>query len=509
MAVAAEVVVVRHHVGAVDAGPARRGGGSPRRGRPARRSGDPGCPASPSSRSRGSRGSPTSVTPRARHRRLELGGPDLGEPAVVLRRVELRHDDLAELAAGAGDEDDAVAGGDGLRHHAARSRSSRRRDGRGRSSGCGGPRESGTQSWADRTPTIGLVGHDRPRWGIMAATGGAARDCRQRPGEENDVDRAGPSRRIPRRRVATPGGRCVAFLALLAGLAPAPGARRRHPGPGRATRPASASPVAIANAGDGTGRLFVVEQAGRIRIITEGRHPPLDAVPRHPLARLVLRRARAAGHGVPPVLPHERPVLRLLHGQRRGPRRRRVPATQLEREPRLHHGAPDHPHPALRATPTTTAASSRSGPTGTSTSARATAAAAATRSRTASGARRSWARSCGSPRTSRRRARPTGFRRRTRGRRAPRSATRSGPTGCATRGASASTAGPATCGSPTSARTTYEEVNRSRRSAGGGRGANFGWDQYEAFRCHEGPCSSSGKTFPLAVLRPRRRTAAR
>ncbi len=45
---------------------------------------------------------------------------------------------------------------------------------------------------------------------------------------------------------------------------------------------------------------------------------------------------------------------------------------------------------------------------------------------------------------------------------------------------------------------TYEEVNRSLRSTGGGRGANFGWDQYEAFKCHEGPCSSSGKTFPMA-----------
>jgi len=45
---------------------------------------------------------------------------------------------------------------------------------------------------------------------------------------------------------------------------------------------------------------------------------------------------------------------------------------------------------------------------------------------------------------------------------------------------------------------TYEEVNRSPRSAGGGRGANYGWDQYEAFSCFEGPCTSTGKTFPLA-----------
>jgi len=45
----------------------------------------------------------------------------------------------------------------------------------------------------------------------------------------------------------------------------------------------------------------------------------------------------------------------------------------------------------------------------------------------------------------------------------------------------------------------YEEVNRALRSAGGGRGANFGWDQYEGRVCFEGPCSTSGKTFPLAV----------
>jgi glucose/arabinose dehydrogenase len=45
----------------------------------------------------------------------------------------------------------------------------------------------------------------------------------------------------------------------------------------------------------------------------------------------------------------------------------------------------------------------------------------------------------------------------------------------------------------------YEEVNRALHSAGGGRGANYGWDQYEAYTCYEGPCSSTGKTFPLAA----------
>ncbi len=53
------------------------------------------------------------------HRPLELDRPDLAEPAMVLGRVHVRDDDLAHLAAGAGDEDDAMPGGDGLGHRAA------------------------------------------------------------------------------------------------------------------------------------------------------------------------------------------------------------------------------------------------------------------------------------------------------------------------------------------------------------------------------------------------------
>ena len=53
------------------------------------------------------------------HRGLELAGPDLAEPPMVVGRVHLLHDDLAHLAAGAGDDDDAVAGLDGLGHRAA------------------------------------------------------------------------------------------------------------------------------------------------------------------------------------------------------------------------------------------------------------------------------------------------------------------------------------------------------------------------------------------------------
>jgi len=47
----------------------------------------------------------------------------------------------------------------------------------------------------------------------------------------------------------------------------------------------------------------------------------------------------------------------------------------------------------------------------------------------------------------------------------------------------------------------YEEVNRSLRSAGGGRGANYGWDVMEGRACFEPAtgCSTTGKTMPLAV----------
>ena len=53
------------------------------------------------------------------HRPLQLDGPDLAKAAVVVGRVHVGDDDLAHLAARAGDEDDALCRGDGLGHRPA------------------------------------------------------------------------------------------------------------------------------------------------------------------------------------------------------------------------------------------------------------------------------------------------------------------------------------------------------------------------------------------------------
>ena len=53
------------------------------------------------------------------HRGLELPGPDLAQPAVVVRRVHLGHNDLAHLAARARDEDHPAAVANSFGHHAA------------------------------------------------------------------------------------------------------------------------------------------------------------------------------------------------------------------------------------------------------------------------------------------------------------------------------------------------------------------------------------------------------
>ena len=72
------------------------------------------------------------------------------------------------------------------------------------------------------------------------------------------------------------------------------------------------APLDVANAGDGSGRLFVVEQAGRIRIVKDGAilDPPFLDISRSDHER---RRARPARPGVPPGLPRRPALLRRLH----------------------------------------------------------------------------------------------------------------------------------------------------------------------------------------------------
>ena len=84
------------------------------------------------------------------------------------------------------------------------------------------------------------------------------------------------------------------------------------------------SPTLVTNAGDGSNRLFVVEQRGRIMII-DGSTRDRDAVPRHPLADQLLRGARPARPGIRPGVRDQPPLLRRLHGQeRRHDHRRRT-----------------------------------------------------------------------------------------------------------------------------------------------------------------------------------------
>ena len=47
---------------------------------------------------------------------------------------------------------------------------------------------------------------------------------------------------------------------------------------------------------------------------------------------------------------------------------------------------------------------------------------------------------------------------------------------------------------------SWEEIDRSTKASGGGRGLNYGWDVMEGFHCFEPMtnCSKAGKTLPLA-----------
>ena len=74
---------------------------------------------------------------------------------------------------------------------------------------------------------------------------------------------------------------------------------------------------------------------------------------------------------------------------------------------------------------------------------------------------------------------------------------RSGRSVSATRGASASIARPAICGSPMSGRTSWEEVDVAWAADGSGRGMNFGWSAWEGNHRFNEDQSPDGATPPI------------
>ena len=240
-------------------------------------------------------------------------------------------------------------------------------------------------------------------------------------------------------------------------------ARARCRSPSGRSSPASATPSASTAApGDPPPVRRPAERADPDR---EGRAPAAAALPRRVRADL----ARAAS-GACSASPSTRTTPATGASTSTTPTARATPGSSSTGVAATGPGRP-RPAPgvllaiAAALSRTTTAARWPSAPTATSTSAWATAAAAATRERNGQNARLAARQAAAHRRRRPRRQPPYGIpadnpfaaRRRAR----PRSA----PTGCATRGASRSTARPATSGSATSARTTYEEIDFRRARA--------------------------------------------
>ena len=265
------------------------------------------------------------------------------------------------------------------------------------------------------------------------------------------------------------------------------------------------APVHVTNAHDGSGRLFVVEQPGTSAFSRTARISPLPFSTSPPSPPTTAASgACSRSPSIPTTL--ERHLLRLLHRQiepRLQPDGLAVPRLGRPRRGRPGLGAdraPVVPHP------TNTNHNGGQlifGPaTATSTSAPATAAAAAIRPTTPRTSTCCSARSCASTSTEpapclAARARPC----RTRSRRAIPSSGVTGcdeiwASGCATRGASASTARPATCSSATSARTLCEEIDFQPAASTGGE--NYGWRKMEGFHCYNPPpCDDGTLTLPI------------
>ena len=244
------------------------------------------------------------------------------------------------------------------------------------------------------------------------------------------------------------------------------------------------SPLWVDAAGDGSGRLFVAEQGGVIRIVEDG------AAPRAPFLDITDRVTAGGERGLlgrrVPARLRDRTdqssssTTRTATGDTTIARVPRSPAATRSRRPR-HRAASCSPSPSR--TPTTTAAGSAS----TRRDAPHRPGRRRRRRRPREprlGPRRAAGQDPADrrpepPAASRTRSRPT-----TRSSDRPAPARRSSTTACATRSATASTPRPATCGSATSARARGRR-STSRRPAR--RGLDFGWRRWEGRHCFDPP----------------------
>ena len=248
----------------------------------------------------------------------------------------------------------------------------------------------------------------------------------------------------------------------------APGQGRRLPGPGLPHLAARRQAAALHRRAGGRDRRRPRRQA------------PGPAVPRHPLEGHGRRRAGPALDGLRARLRAVGAVLRLLHREERHggdlgvPPRRRRPRRPQQRPARAAHGRP-RAQPQRRPDDLRLRQADVRRHRRWRRRQRPARHRAATRSRSA----RCWARSCASTRSSRAARRTRSLpRTRSPGARAP--AARSTPTGCATRGASPSTAPPTTSSIGDVGQDEVEEIDFVKK--GGGRGANFGWRPWEGRR---------------------------
>ena len=224
------------------------------------------------------------------------------------------------------------------------------------------------------------------------------------------------------------------------------------------------SPLGVTSARDGSGRLFVIEQTGAVRIVEDG---SLRAAAFIDISRSVSHGGEQGLLGLafhPSYKTNGKLYLSYTD----------VQGTSVIREYRVSAAtrtastAPAAGRSCASSSPTrtTTAATSRSDRTGTCTSASATGAAAVTRATGRRTGTRCSASCCASTSTGGRARSPTASRQRTRTSAGPAS-TRSGHPACATRGASRSIGRPATSGSATWASPPGKRSIGRRRSAAG------------------------------------------